>query len=198
MFGFAWLISKRLQVKGREDLIWRTWRKETLMWYLLESSSWDKNLGKSECNISLEIPVEIPVEIPAFSQFLQQICSLLIVIAKLYHRDSSWILEFPPPLGIPVSDYWQANYMAAFRSIRETKLQAFQFKVLHRLIPCNKYLKNIRVKNDEACAYCNEVDSLSHFLFYCPTVQRFWVALCNWSSQQINLPLEMFQCKNIS
>lgn len=36
-----------------------------------------------------------------------------------------WDLELPPPPERPLSEYWQSNYMAAFKSICETKLQAF-------------------------------------------------------------------------
>lgn len=79
--------------------------------------------------------------------------------------------------------------MTGFRSVRETKIQAFQFKVLHRWIPCNKYLKNIRVKEEDLCSYCGNVDTLSHFLFHCSYVQRFWLTLCNWTTQQIDMSL---------
>lgn len=91
-----------------------------------------------------------------------------------------WDLEFPPPVGVPVMDYWETNYKTPFRSIRETKLQAFQFKLLHRILPCGKYLKSIRVKDTDLCQYCGNVDTLTHFFFSCPRI---------WSAQQINIQL---------
>lgn len=33
-----------------------------------------------------------------------------------------WNLEFPPPQGPSTREYWQSNFEAAFRSVRETKL----------------------------------------------------------------------------
>lgn len=40
--------------------------------------------------------------------------------------------------------YWKDIYTSAFKAARDTKFQALQFKLIHRIIPCNKYLKNIR------------------------------------------------------
>lgn len=121
----------------------------------------------------------------------KKLCSNIIL--KKQHTVASqrkWDLEFPPPAEKSLADYWHSNYMSAFWSVRETKIQAFQFKVLHRLIPCNKYLKNIRIKESDLCTFCGEVDTLTHFLFQCSHVQRFWSALCNWTSQNINITLE--------
>lgn len=104
-----------------------------------------------------------------------------------------WNLEFPPPQDISPQEYWQSNFEAAFRSVRETKLQAFQFKLLHRIIPCNKYLKNIRVVESDLCSYCGGVDSLNHFFYHCSSVKPFWSALCTWATRQINIQLENIQ-----
>lgn len=32
---------------------------------------------------------------------------------------------------------------------------------------------------------------LSHFLFHCSSVKRFWSSLCNWSAQQIDVSLDI-------
>ncbi len=34
-----------------------------------------------------------------------------------------------------------------FHTVRDTKLQSFQFRLLHRIIPCNKWLNTIKIKN---------------------------------------------------
>lgn len=115
-----------------------------------------------------------------------------IIITRKKQKISSqrkWNLEFPPPAGISIADYWESKYRSAFRSVRETKLQSFQFKLLHRIIPCSKYLKTIRVKDDDKCPACGEVDSLSHFFYFCPLVQLIWNSICNWFAGQVNILL---------
>lgn len=103
------------------------------------------------------------------------------------HR--KWDLEFPPPQNMLDTDLWESKHRSPFRFTRETKLQSFQFKLLHRILPCRKYLRTIRITEDDKCPSCGEVDTLSHFFFHCLQVQTFWTMLCNWFSDQADIPL---------
>ncbi len=38
---------------------------------------------------------------------------------------------------------WQRIFKLPFQVIRETRIQTFQYKILHRVISCNKWLENI-------------------------------------------------------
>ncbi len=44
---------------------------------------------------------------------------------------------------------WPRIFKLPFQVIRETKIQAFQYKILHRIISCNKWLFNIKIKTSE-------------------------------------------------
>ena len=46
------------------------------------------------------------------------------------------------------------------------------YKFLHEIIPTNKRLKQIRVKQDSKCNYCSYEDSHFHKFLYCCKVQR--------------------------
>ena len=64
---------------------------------------------------------------------------------------------------------------------RETKLQSFQYKIFHRIIACNKYLSDIRVKDNSECMYCdNQPDTIIHFFVSCPKVALFWKTVFRW------------------
>lgn len=67
-----------------------------------------------------------------------------------------------------------------YKTARDTKLQAFQYKLIHRVIPCNKYLANIRIKPDATCSYCDSTDTLQHFFYGCPSVNTLWDTLSSW------------------
>lgn len=58
----------------------------------------------------------------------------------------------------------QRNGIMAFRAVRETKLQAMQFKILHRTFPCRVYLKTIRVFEEDTRNFFPEQDTTQHFL----------------------------------
>ncbi len=67
-----------------------------------------------------------------------------------------------------------------FVVLRQIKIQTFQYKVLHRVIPCNKLLYNIKIKDSEICEYCNEVDDIVHFFLKCSKVRNVWNVILNW------------------
>ncbi len=45
---------------------------------------------------------------------------------------------------------------------RETKIQ---YKLIHRVIACNAWLKMIRIKNTPTCQYCSENDDIQKKIF---------------------------------
>lgn len=77
----------------------------------------------------------------------------------------------------------------SFRTTRETKLQSFHYRILHRLITCRKYLHTIRVLNDDSCNLCGAQDSISHFFITCPAVQDFWSKLSEWCQTHLDFSL---------
>lgn len=86
-----------------------------------------------------------------------------------------------------MQEFWISAYTLPYKTLRETKIQAFQFKVLHRLITCNKYLKNIKIKEDYTCISCPETDTLEHFLFLCPRVQTFSTGITQWLARETDI-----------
>ncbi len=56
-----------------------------------------------------------------------------------------------------------------FKCCRDTNIQSFQFRIIHRIIPCNQWLKNVMIKKSEQCNYCGDTDDSCHFFY---TVQR--------------------------
>ena len=71
-------------------------------------------------------------------------------------------------------------YTNAFISCRSTKLQSFQFRLLHRTIACNHWLFNIRIKDNPNCDTCQVDDTLSHFFIGCRKVEPFWRSFKQW------------------
>ncbi len=84
---------------------------------------------------------------------------------------------------------WQTIFKLPFQVIRETRIQTFQYKILHKVIWCNKWLFNIKIKTSELCDYCNDIDDITHFFFHCPKVKIFWNSALKWLENISNLPL---------
>ena len=70
-----------------------------------------------------------------------------------------------------------------YRITNDTKLRNFQFKLLHHILPNNKLLHKMGIKNSALCNFCNqEEDSILHYLWGCPVAKRFWTSFNNWLS----------------
>lgn len=58
--------------------------------------------------------------------------------------------------------------------LRETKLKALSFKIIHGIYPSNVLLYKMNLTNTENCPLCNQTDTLEHFFFLCPFVTVLW------------------------
>lgn len=87
-------------------------------------------------------------------------------------------------------EQWTETCTGVYKATRETKLQSFHYKVIHRIIPCNVFLKQIKIKDSEWCRYCDESDTIVHFLFSCQKVRPFWKAISSWFRDADDLYLD--------
>jgi len=68
-------------------------------------------------------------------------------------------------------------------TIRESKIQSFQYKLLHRIFPCNHKLYKWGIAVSPMCSFCNQIDTLEHHFFYCYNSRSFWNSLEMWFEQ---------------
>ena len=117
----------------------------------------------------------------------------LVTIEKLKCKDYYWLL-INQNKHEPTSKHtweniykdfqdvqiWPRIYKLTFSVIRETKLQSFQYKIINRIIACNKWLYDIKIKPSKVCKFCSSEDSIEHFFFYCHNASQFWKFWINW------------------
>ena len=63
---------------------------------------------------------------------------------------------------------------------KETKLKAFQFKLIHRIEVNKKELHRYGIKADDECLYCGEKDSIEHTFLNCQFVKIFVNNVIDW------------------
>ena len=87
---------------------------------------------------------------------------------------------------------WGDIFITTFKVVRETKLQSFQFKLIHRIINCNDKIYDMKIKASPQCSYCDEIDDTSHFCFHCLNVRHLWYLFCQtWNGKEyhrVNVP----------
>ena len=74
---------------------------------------------------------------------------------------------------------WKIIYQIPSK-IRDTKIRAFQYKLLFSLLPCNLYLNRIKKSDTDRCEACQKLDDTAHYLFECVKVVPFWASFMNW------------------
>jgi hypothetical protein len=125
----------------------------------------------------------------------------LIALSILQNRDIYWeliskIATIPASALKWCTDYgieaenWKDVYKA-FVEIKETKLKAFQYKIIFFLIPCNLYLKRIGKSATDRCGKCNMLDDIKHYLAGCAETLRIWSQLSRWWSEMIGQEIQI-------
>ena len=86
---------------------------------------------------------------------------------------------------------WKDIFIRTFSISRETKMQSFQYRILHRTIPCRKRLFEQKIVDSKACDACRMEDNLQHFFLSCNYVRQFWITLKLWLQEGLNYELPM-------
>jgi hypothetical protein len=80
------------------------------------------------------------------------------------------------------------------RVVSNTKIRAFQYKLLYNLIPCNLYLNRIQKSDTDKCNWCQEIDDTAHYFAKCKQLTPFWNSLATWChnlmEEEINFTVE--------
>jgi len=77
-------------------------------------------------------------------------------------------------------DDWKPIFQLPYFSTRETIIQTFQFRIIHRIFPCKRWFYNLGVESTDNCNQCKEVDTIEHSLYHCSTIKPFWGHLERW------------------
>ena len=93
------------------------------------------------------------------------------------------------PKLTPNSEIWERIYLTSFKCTRESKLQSLQYKVYHRIVPCNRYLFKRKGVDSPECTFCGMEDNILHFFLYCPNVAFFWITLKKWLKNVLALSI---------
>lgn len=94
-----------------------------------------------------------------------------------FTRQDSWDRELGTNVQ-SVTPKWKEIRTLLFRTMRDrNQVIIFSLKVAYRLIPCNKYLNKIRIRDSPLCQFCLAEDSISHFSCRCSLVQTLWSKL---------------------
>ena len=109
--------------------------------------------------------------------------NIYVILIKKKYRDptcmTKWY-ETYPGLSNTHDKLWSNIFKQPFAICRETSLQTFQYKLIHRLIFCQKKLFQMNLADSAICQYCKEIDDIRHFFLFCSKANAFWNSFFNW------------------
>ena len=73
-------------------------------------------------------------------------------------------------MNIDINPYFKVYLKAT----KESKLRALQYRILHHIYPTNKVLSKMKIKDNELCENCSEIETLGHLFFECQILFDFW------------------------
>ena len=87
---------------------------------------------------------------------------------------------------------WKIILKKCMYTSSDVQLKWLQSRIIHRILPTNRYLHFRRAVNSPLCTFCeNEEETICHLLWNCPTVKEFWQEL------QRTMTRECTNCENL-
>jgi hypothetical protein len=129
---------------------------------------------------------EIRIKVGKKGKYLKNITNkdLYWILISKKRKNPNFMIKLQAELGI-VEGEW-GDIFKIPRCISNTKIRAFQYKLLFGLLPCNLYLNRIDKSDTNKCGECNELDDTAHYLFECPLVIPFWNNFMDWWNAMTN------------
>lgn len=73
---------------------------------------------------------------------------------------------------------WKVVHTLPFKSLIDTKIRAFQYKYLMRILPKNKFLYKSNISNTSLCDFCTMyIETNKHLFWECQYTRAFWTDL---------------------
>ena len=133
------------------------WKKSKIAVDRANHNSWQNELIGDMCKAS------------KVCRFIQKLC--VNSIFKTPNSERKWAIHMNE-----ANLDWTTIYRLSFKATLSTKLRYFQFQFLHRYLPLNKLLFDIKFIDSKLCSLCKiDDETLQHFLGDCRIAHSFWL-----------------------
>lgn len=66
-------------------------------------------------------------------------------------------------------------FNVCFKTTNDSSIQWLQYRLLHRILPVNYYLKKINVVSSDCCSFCErDVETIQHVFVSCEKISTIW------------------------
>ena len=107
------------------------------------------------------------------------------IVSKNCERPISCQEKWYKDINLPLKEIinWKVAYQTSFQCTKSSKLITFNFKLLHRRLPTNCFLKKVGLRDDDKCSFCNkETENLIHLFWRCEKQKIFGIVFLSGCS----------------
>ena len=134
------------------------WKDKILSGHFQKLSTDDK-ANSRECKLGTKI---LKIDELCSSHFYQSWINNSVPAAVLNWESKGYHMD------------WGKVFQLPYRCTISTRLQTLHYRIVHRFLPTNRFLFTRRVIDNPLCSFCNQIDSLEHFIYECVTVRHIW------------------------
>ena len=115
-----------------------------------------------------------------------------IFVKKLYRKPASEY-KWQQKMECNFDDFWWKKCNTQiFKCTKDVKLRWFQFRIVHRILSTNQFLKKIQIADSDLCSFCHEMpETLIHIFCKCRFVTCFWENFQLWLNDKFHLNLKI-------
>ena len=160
----------------------RNWKKR-----IKESSQKLKNVDSEKIKVVKQ--VKKPSKL-FYQEMLKKIATTPV------KAQAKWNAYFEEDIG----QEWKNYYTLPSKITTDTRLRAFQMKILHRTLPLNKWLFKCKIKETPTCTFCNIYnETIEHLLWECNLSKNLWIKITKWINSLLpqQQQMEIFNQKKI-
>lgn len=87
--------------------------------------------------------------------------------------------------------WWKLHNRAIFKISTDVQIQWFQYRIVHRILTTNVFLKRIGIVQSDLCSFCDLYpENLSHIFWECTYVEELWNSFFEWINDQTNMMID--------
>ena len=114
----------------------------------------------------------------------KKVCKMVYpyLVSKHLEKPRKAMYYWSRTLHVDMNDgVFAAHFAYMYKLTSSTKLQYFQYRLLHNILPTNKTLYNMKIIDNPQCNFCNsEEETMEHLFMYCSRIICFWDNLNKW------------------
>ena len=93
---------------------------------------------------------------------------------KKNKREPSFPRFWQAYFKLPNTFVWEVVLKHKFNLINDNRIKQFNFKLLHKILPCKDNLFKWKITNDNLCNSCRIPETSFHFLLSCKKITAYW------------------------